>query len=346
MDVRGGRHHSLLGTNKGGIRGRFNHWLAGQSPFSLMSSALSLLLVAVFLSDIIFRGHPNLRLPLAVTWMVLCGGLTLVPLLMGRRYPRWAGLVMVLIMEGWSVIVLVSGGHTHAEMNVLLQMPPVALYLGWFFALTPALVCLVLGIARGMLAFYFGLHLEPGTISPPIVVGYAVLISVFCFFGARVVRTQSVAQLSTDQLTGVLNRRGVTFEGERRLRGALQKGDTWVVALIDLDDFKAVNDRGGHAAGDALLKSEALRLRATLGPGSGGRGRDGIIGRLGGDEFVLGRRGTLSSIQRDLETLRTQGTVAWSWGAVQVAAGEGLADAIVRADAELYRAKRLRRTVE
>ena len=80
----------------------------------------------------------------------------------------------------------------------------------------------------------------------------------------------------TDELTGLPNRRGVTAALER----ALAERRPLVVALLDLDGFKAVNDSLGHAAGDALLRTVADRLRAVLLPGE-------VVGRLGGDEFVV-----------------------------------------------------------
>jgi diguanylate cyclase (GGDEF)-like protein len=83
----------------------------------------------------------------------------------------------------------------------------------------------------------------------------------------------------TDPLTGLPNRRGLQAE----LASALPRADSnrmLGVYLLDLDGFKAVNDRLGHDAGDELLKLVAQRLRAPL------RHRD-VVARLGGDEFVV-----------------------------------------------------------
>ncbi|GAB3063520.1 putative bifunctional diguanylate cyclase/phosphodiesterase [Micromonospora schwarzwaldensis] len=80
----------------------------------------------------------------------------------------------------------------------------------------------------------------------------------------------------SDQLTGLPNR--LTFI--RRLRRALRTGGPVAVVLLDLDGFKQVNDRFGHAAGDRLLTTTAERMRDAIGP-------DGMIARLGGDEFAV-----------------------------------------------------------
>jgi len=80
---------------------------------------------------------------------------------------------------------------------------------------------------------------------------------------------------NTDALTGLHNRRALMAQLEQRLAA----GQGFALALLDLDDFKLVNDRLGHLAGDALLKVVATRLTAST-------GSSGVVGRLGGDEFV------------------------------------------------------------
>ncbi|MEV4497564.1 EAL domain-containing protein [Micromonospora arborensis] len=79
-----------------------------------------------------------------------------------------------------------------------------------------------------------------------------------------------------DQLTGLPNR--LLFN--RRLRLALRDGRPVAVLLLDLDGFKQVNDRFGHATGDTLLTGLAARMRAAV-------AGDGTIARLGGDEFAV-----------------------------------------------------------
>ncbi|MFX1680762.1 diguanylate cyclase [Mitsuaria sp. CC2] len=99
-------------------------------------------------------------------------------------------------------------------------------------------------------------------------------------YASRLVRasdrdmTHLATTADTDQLTGLANRRSL----ERRARELA--GQPISVLVFDLDDFKPVNDRHGHAAGDAVLRAVGQRLRAQC--------RDGdVAARVGGDEFVL-----------------------------------------------------------
>jgi diguanylate cyclase (GGDEF)-like protein/PAS domain S-box-containing protein len=89
---------------------------------------------------------------------------------------------------------------------------------------------------------------------------------------------QLAYQASHDELTGLVNRTVFTSRTERALSTA--EPGTVAVALVDLDDFKTVNDRLGHAVGDALLVDVSARLRACLRPND-------TIARLGGDEFAV-----------------------------------------------------------
>ncbi len=84
----------------------------------------------------------------------------------------------------------------------------------------------------------------------------------------------------TDPLTGIANRRGFEQRLESELAAAIESGRALSLLVLDCDDFKDVNDRAGHAFGDALLQEAAIELEATV-------GESGIAARLGGDEFVV-----------------------------------------------------------
>ncbi len=84
----------------------------------------------------------------------------------------------------------------------------------------------------------------------------------------------------TDEMTGLLNRRGFLSLLRRALAGSKRYGDLGVLVFCDLDNFKAINDTYGHAIGDDVLRQTAKILMANL------RETD-IVGRLGGDEFAV-----------------------------------------------------------
>jgi diguanylate cyclase (GGDEF)-like protein len=85
-----------------------------------------------------------------------------------------------------------------------------------------------------------------------------------------------LADALRDPLTGVLNRRGFEKEAAACIRASSQGA----VLYLDLNQFKSVNDRFGHQAGDALLKAFGHRLEFCLRP-------EDVLGRLGGDEFAI-----------------------------------------------------------
>jgi diguanylate cyclase (GGDEF)-like protein len=157
----------------------------------------------------------------------------------------------------------------------------------------------------------------------------------------REYQRRELARLSrSDPLTGCLNRRGFTerFEAERSDHVRFD-GRPLGLIVIDLDDFKAVNDTQGHAAGDALLCRVAAALAADLRPSD-------VLGRLGGDEFAVllpetgpdELRVAADRIGRHLGLVS-----AASLGLASLPADGDTAEELHRsADADLYRAKQRR----
>jgi diguanylate cyclase (GGDEF)-like protein len=87
--------------------------------------------------------------------------------------------------------------------------------------------------------------------------------------------TAARTEATHDPLTGLPNRRAAVAEVNARLSGG-----PFVLALLDLDDFKSVNDALGHSVGDDLLRVVAARLYVAIPP-------EGFAARLGGDEFLI-----------------------------------------------------------
>jgi diguanylate cyclase len=153
-------------------------------------------------------------------------------------------------------------------------------------------------------------------------------------------------EVSTDQLTKIANRRGLlqAFDAERARQG--RDGSTLSIGLLDIDNFKKLNDELGHNAGDVALKSLAEVVSKTLRPTD-------MVARYGGEEFVVLLPNTpvnegeqiLTRLQRSLsgglfmhEDKRI--FVTFSAGVTAYRPGERIEVALERADEALYEAKR------
>lgn len=108
----------------------------------------------------------------------------------------------------------------------------------------------------------------------------AVLCSFADITKHKILEAELEKQATIDALTGVYNRRYIERRLQEEIHRAHRGGQALALAILDIDDFKAVNDRHGHIGGDAALKrfTEALKLCV--------RGQD-LVARLGGDEFCI-----------------------------------------------------------
>lgn len=153
----------------------------------------------------------------------------------------------------------------------------------------------------------------------------------------------------TDELTGLLNRRGLVEAFRRELAGAMRGGSGGVLVMVDLDGFKAINDTHGHLCGDHYLRHVAKVLRQNV------RAQD-VVARLGGDEFVvLLTRTAADKGQARADTLAKRFHAAacpWQRLALPLAASFGVhayaphddAEKVMRqADAAMYKVKATRK---
>ena len=107
---------------------------------------------------------------------------------------------------------------------------------------------------------------------------FLVIIAMVTRLRRTLKREQELARV--DYLTGIANRRHFAEACDHEIRRARRYGRPFTVAYVDLDDFKEVNDRRGHGAGDELLATIARAMRAQV------RTTD-LVARLGGDEFAV-----------------------------------------------------------
>jgi diguanylate cyclase (GGDEF)-like protein len=151
---------------------------------------------------------------------------------------------------------------------------------------------------------------------------------------------------NTDPLTAIHNRRSFVDAARHEIAACRRSGRAATLLLLDLDQFKQVNDTGGHAAGDEVLVRIADLLRQD-------RRITDVVARLGGEEFaVLLTDTTLQAgeivaerIRRSVEELDVEFDggrygVTTSIGVTPLDADDDITDALSRADIALYRAKR------
>ncbi len=152
---------------------------------------------------------------------------------------------------------------------------------------------------------------------------------------------------NTDGLTGALNRRRLFELGEVEFRRARRHGRELTVLILDIDRFKAINDRAGHPFGDRVIQAVADTCAGQI-------RREDMIGRMGGEEFAIllpetgGETGRLlaerlrGTIERQLTPLAAEGGVAvtCSIGGVSMTRDHSqFSDLIAQSDSALYDAK-------
>ena len=291
------------------------------------------------------RVRPPSGLMTTTLWSGVFAGLVLgiVLLTVRPRIPRTVLAVTIVAIDALIAIVIADAANPHSRqlglLTVVIPAVVAALYLGSWFNVGHQLVtiglCAIAGYRAGIDALSWALA---STLSAVALLSAAALI-----FQLRRRHDASLARLqrwsTRDPLTGLINRRGLDLAFGRQ-----DMSRPVAVVALDVDDFKSINDRFGHAAGD-----EALALLAEgLAPLAD---RQTLAARTGGDEFVLvstavDSRSLSDRLQAALGRLPMALTV--SIGRIDIPAGSsaGLWELVSLADQRLTVAKSARRAVQ
>jgi diguanylate cyclase (GGDEF)-like protein len=302
------------------------------SPPLPAGSANALLFVAcgmIWSAARLFHGRPVLWGWLfagSIVWLMAC---------LSPEFVRWAAARIVLSSLIISAYTFLTAAELWRERRkTLLRRWPaifVPMLHGMVF-LFPIPLASMLPADGGIVSLASGWIAVFALETMLYVVGTAFIILVLA--KERSVRVLRDAA-STDDLTGLLNRRAWDEELGRELSRADREGGALCVAILDLDKFKLYNDTHGHQGGDRFLKQMASAWSQTLRAGD-------ILARYGGEEFAVAMPGTnLEHAQKMLERLRSclpEGQTC-SAGVCRWDGAESAESLTARADTALYSAK-------
>ncbi len=327
----------LIGGASGALW-QFGQLIAPALPSSLATILLFVAVGMIWSGARVFHGRPVLWVAMlfgAVFWLTAC----FVPAFTAAAASRI--VVSSLIVAGYTFLTA-SELRRERRKSLLRRWPAlfVPMLHGAIFLFPVALATFAPGgdgshgVARGWIAV-FAIEIVL------YVVGTAFVVLILA--KDRTVHLYKTAA-TTDPLTGLLNRRGF-FEAVDMIMARSRNRNAPVNVLgFDLDHFKSINDRFGHAVGDDVLQMFAKVVRETM-------RADDVIGRLGGEEFVALVPGTLADaagvaervrsafaatgIVRNDQRVATTVSVGVACGAPSAA----IDTLLERADVALYRAK-------
>lgn len=306
-------------------------WI-GRMPGPVWTLAVYAGIAAVNLSVVLFLDQVSGTAHSLVTWTsVLAVALILSLWLMGSRTPRWvihADVVLIILMATLLVAVATTSvGAVTAGFGYL----TISLYVSYWMPRAQSLAYVFAMSLLYLAAISYGDFTD--LVAPWMLTVATMLIVLFVLSALRQA-LESAA--STDELTGLLNRRAlesliVANATDRRERQR-------TIVTIDLDEFKQLNDRKGHLAGDRALRDFGLACQRTLRPGD-------LAFRTGGDEFVLVlERLAPENVAPVVTRLHDATTVRWSHGCAEWPPRSEFDSALSLADAALYRDKKERKT--
>jgi diguanylate cyclase (GGDEF)-like protein len=260
------------------------------------------------------------------------------------RLSRWGGTRYFMVTHAVASFVIVTGAvvldggvHSPISLGFLAPMPLIALATPirrtWPVLAAASGAYVGVGVTVGPIdGWYVALHLAG-----------ALVVSVVCGLTGRAAAEQRTLlhRLSrVDVLTDCLNRRGFEERFAAELAHAGRTSRPLSLVILDLDGFKQVNDRLGHAAGDELLSWVAGTLRRQL-------HLHDVVGRLGGDEFVVllttGSAADAEKITLQLQEALSERTAASAGVSVLGRDGQNFDELYTHADAALYAQKAGRR---
>ena len=195
----------------------------------------------------------------------------------GRPRTFLAPVAIVAIAVGTAAIVF-----GFASANAYWLSVPAALLAAALAATAPGAVFGAGGVVAAALAALVWGHVSPLPPAAPALIAPAASVAVLLSLRLRLERDRDELRgvALTDPLTGVANRRLLLAHADYEIARHVREGHSFALVMLDLDGFKRLNDRFGHAAGDEILCDVGAALSDAL-------RRQDTVARLGGDEFCV-----------------------------------------------------------
>jgi len=209
----------------------------------------------------------------AVNVALVLGIISLVIYAHRSKKPRAASAIIAVFINGGVVVMAAMNG-----VNSFLWVYPV--FAATFFLIRPIkafCICIIAGVSLVVLTDI----LDVISLDSYVMTSVVLSLSALSYARHNEKQLRLLETLNTiDPLTGALNRRALTSDMEAALSNSERNGTEQLLAILDMDHFKVVNDKYGHAAGDKVLQEFVAIIRANI------RKYDRLY-RYGGEEFVL-----------------------------------------------------------
>ncbi|MCW4385993.1 GGDEF domain-containing protein [Salinibacterium sp. SYSU T00001] len=279
-----------------------------------------------------FPAHPGHNPQLKAVAAIIGLGMLVSLLILRRRTPAWLLWAELLAFIALAALLISVAPTEAGAVSLMLGMLIAGVYAGLWGSRRAAVAVFAAIVVAGTVAIHLGGRYTPS-------LGSAWLMVIVLGAGLIAVIQMLVSALEQqaliDPLSGVMNRRGLQALTQVRQASGRRLHHRSIV-LIDVDDFKLINDGSGHAQGDRVLRELAAHWVAGL-------RSDDIVVRLGGDEFVI----VLTRVDADaaahlMERLREGSVAPWTYGIAPWPDGADFDECLAVADDALLEKKRAR----